>query len=179
MEIFLYSTSRPMCVIFFESLIMLYFKPLTIICKKYHSKIQFKAGSYRHILEVQELLPPSLFLEFVPKKHCFFKPFPILNYGIQFNSYAKRLQGFMQNFPRSPNFHFLCFFHKFPYVTIFLLVLHFYSGKQIARGGWLGFAKASSGSDPTSFGLYPTSIPPGVIVQKCRFQLFQLFQTWN
>ena len=55
----------------------------------------------------------------------------------------------------------------FPYMTIFLLVLHYDSGKQIARGGWSGFGKALSGIDPTGFGLYPTSIPTGVIVQKC------------
>ena len=53
-------------------------------------------------------------------------------------------------------------------MTIFLLVLHYNSGKQIAKGGWSGVGKALSGNDPTSFGLYPTSIPPGVIVQKCQ-----------
>ena len=52
-------------------------------------------------------------------------------------------------------------------MTIFLLVLYFNSGKQIAKDGWLGFGKALSGNDPTGFGLYPTSIPQGVIVQKC------------
>ena len=51
-------------------------------------------------------------------------------------------------------------------MTIFLLVLHYDSGKQVASGGWSGIGKALSGIDPTGFGLYPTSIPPGVIVQK-------------
>ena len=50
-------------------------------------------------------------------------------------------------------------------MTIFLFILHYNSGKQIARGGWSGFAKASSGVDLTGFGLNPTSIPPGVIVK--------------
>ena len=36
--------------------------------------------------------PPPLFSNLYQKSIVFFKPFPILNYGIQFNSYAKRLQ---------------------------------------------------------------------------------------
>ena len=44
----------------------------------------------------------------------------------------------------------------FPYMTIFLLVLHYDSGKQTVRGGWSGIGTASSGIDPTGFGLYPT-----------------------
>ena len=35
--------------------------------------------------------------------------------------------------------------------------------------GAVGYGMVSNESDPTSFGLYPTSIPPRVIVQNCRF----------
>ena len=74
----------------------------------------------------------------------------------------------MQNLPLSQNFYFLWFFPEFPCVTIFLLVLHYDSGKQIARDGWSWLGTAWSGTDPTGFDLYPISIPPGVIVQKCH-----------
>ena len=113
------------------------------------------------------LTPLPHFRIFPKKSIVFFKPFPILNYS--YSSIAMPNVGsWIQNFPRSQNFYFLWFFHKFPYVTIFLLVLHYNSGKQIARGGWSGFEKALSGNHPTGFGLYPTSNPPRVIVQKCR-----------
>ena len=73
----------------------------------------------------------------------------------------------MQNLPFSQNFYFLWFFPKLPFMKIFLWVLHYDSGKQITRGSWSGIGRASSGIDPTGFGLNPTSIPPRVIVQKC------------
>ena len=60
----------------------------------------------------------------------------------------------------------LSLYGNFPFHTV-----HYNSGKQIARGGWSGFAMASSGVDLTGFGLNPTSIPPGVIVKKCRYNL--------
>ena len=66
------------------------------------------------------------------------------------------------------NFYFLWFWSKLPCLTLFLLVLNYKIFKEIAKGDWSGFGKVSSGMDPTCFGLYPTSIPPGVIVQKCH-----------
>ena len=66
------------------------------------------------------------------------------------------------------NTKFLLITKLFLSMTLFLFVLIYNSVKGIARGGWSGFGMVSNGSDPTSFGLYPTGIPPRVIVQICR-----------
>ena len=66
------------------------------------------------------------------------------------------------------NSKFLLITKLFLSMTLFLFVLIYNSVKGIARGGWSGFGMVSNGSDPTSFGLYPTGIPPRVIVQICR-----------
>ena len=66
------------------------------------------------------------------------------------------------------NTKFLLITKLFLSMTLFLFVLIYNSVKGIARGGWSRFGMVSNESDPTSFGLYPTGIPPRVIVQICR-----------
>ena len=83
------------------------------------------------------------------KSIVFFKPFPIVNYCIQFNSSAKRLQ---VTFIISLG-HKTVTFHDFSISSLewqFSFWYCIYSGKQITRGSWSGLGKAWSGSDPTA-----------------------------
>ena len=119
-------------------------------------------------------------------------PIPPLPYGEPYwwqtvQQLSQMFISTMKDFPLSQYFYFLWFFAKFPCMTIFLLVLHYNSGKKIARGGWSRIGTALSGIYPTGFGLYPTSIPPGVIVQKCQIviewscfkAILDHFQDWE
>ena len=38
------------------------------------------------------------------------------------------------------------------------------------RGGWSGFGMVTVGIHPTDFELNPTKIPPGGVVQNCRYE---------
>ena len=82
--------------------------------------------------------------------------------GKQFNSFAKCLQAQCKISPYHKTFTFYDSSLKF-LVRQFSFWYCIIIVANKLRGNWDG-----SGIDPTGFGLYPTSIPPGVIVQKCQ-----------
>ena len=83
--------------------------------------------------------------------------------GKQFNSYAKCLQAQCKISPYHKTFTFYDSSLKF-----LVRQFSFWYCIIIVANKLSGIGTASSGIDPTGFGLYPTSIPSGVIVPKCR-----------
>ena len=54
-------------------------------------------------------------------------------------------------------------FVKFPFGTEMRM------SQQNHEGGWSGIGMATVGIHPNDFDLYPNKIPPGRVVQNCRF----------